>query len=53
MKNVPEKFVLTDEGDINKFLGIEIKHINEKRFKVSQTFLIGEIISVLNIDTRD
>ena len=25
-----EKFVLTDEGDIDKFLGIDIKHIKRK-----------------------
>jgi hypothetical protein len=24
MKDGPEEYVLTDEGDINKFLGIEI-----------------------------
>ena len=27
MKNGPEKFVLTDEEDINKFLSIEITQI--------------------------
>ena len=35
MKTGSEKFVLTDEGDINKFLGIEITHIDNKRFKIS------------------
>ena len=53
MKKGPEKFVLTDEGDINKFLGIVINHIDDKRFEVSQHFLIGRIISLLNIDTHD
>ena len=27
MKNGPEKFVFTDEGNLNKLLGIEITHI--------------------------
>ena len=36
-----------------KFLGIEINHIDEKRFKVSQPFLIDRIISVLKIDTNN
>ena len=53
MKNGPEKFVLTDEGDINKFLGIEITHIGEKIFKVSQHLLIDRIISLLNMATDD
>ena len=53
MKNGSEKFVFTDEGDINKFLIIEITHIDEKIFKVLQPFLIGNIISLLNIDTKN
>ena len=32
MKNGDENFVLTDEGDINKFLGIEITQLDDKRF---------------------
>ena len=53
MQNGPEKFVLTNERDINKFLGIEITHIDEKRLKVSQPFLIDCVIYLLNIDTKD
>ena len=52
-KNGPEKFILTDKKYLNKFIGIENTHIDEKRFKVSHTFLIGRIISILNIDTND
>ena len=52
MKNRPEKIVLTDEWYINKLLGIEIIHIDEKIVKVSQSFLIYRIISLLNIDTH-
>jgi hypothetical protein len=33
MKDGPEGYVLTDEGDINKFLGIEIKEITKNKFK--------------------
>ena len=53
MKTGKENFVLTDEGDINKFLGIEITQLDDKRFKVSQPFLIDRIVSFLNIDTND
>ena len=53
MKNGSNKFVLTDGGDIKKFLGIEIIHIGEKRFKVSQPFLIDRVISLLDIDTNN
>ena len=43
------KFVLTDKGDINKFLNIKITHIDENIFKLSKPFLIDSIISILNI----
>ena len=53
MKYGSENFVLTDEGDINKFLGIEITQLDNKRFKISQPFLIDGIILFLNIDTNE
>ena len=53
MKYGSENFVLTDEGDINKFLGIEITQLDDKRFKISQPFLIDRILSFLNIDTNE
>ena len=53
MKYGSENFVLTDEGDINKFLGIEITQIDKEGFKISQPFPIDRIISFLNIDTND
>ena len=53
MNTGKENFVLTDEGDINKFLGIEITQIDDKRLKVSQPFLIDQIVRFLNIDTND
>ena len=28
IKNRPEKFILTDEGYINKFIGVEITHFD-------------------------
>ena len=53
MKYRSENFLLTNEGDINKFLGIEITQLDDKRFKISQPFLIDRVISFLNIDTDD
>ena len=53
MKTGKENFVLTEKGDINKFLGIEITQLDDKRFKVYQPFLIDRIVIFLNIDTND
>ena len=49
---IKDKFVLTGKGDINKFLGIEITHIDKKIFKLSQPFSIDSIISLLNIGAK-
>ncbi len=49
MKDGPEEYVLTDEGDINKFLGIEIKEITTNKNELSQPFLIEQICNVLGL----
>ena len=49
IKDGPKSFVLTDEGDIDKFLSIEIIRIDEKRFKIYQPFMIDIILSFLDI----
>ena len=36
MKDGAENFILTDEGDIDKFLGIEITQLDNTRFKICQ-----------------
>ena len=40
MQHGPENFILTNEGDVNKFLGIEISHNKDSSFELSQPFLI-------------
>ena len=52
-KSGSENFVFKDEGDMNKFLGIEITQLDNKISKISQPFLIGIITSFLNIDKND
>ncbi len=49
MKDGPKGYFLTDEGDINKFLEIEMKEITRNRFKLSQLFLIEQIVNLLGL----
>ena len=49
MKNGSEGFILTDEGDINKFLGIEIKEISKTKFELSQPYLIERLVKLLGL----
>jgi hypothetical protein len=49
MQKGPENFILTDEGDIDKFLGIEIEQLDDKRFEMKQPFLIERICTTLGL----
>ena len=50
MQNGSENFVLTNEGSIDKFLGIEIKRLGRQEFEISQLFLIDLILSFLQLE---
>ncbi|KAL7534594.1 hypothetical protein ACHAWF_004881 [Thalassiosira exigua] len=50
LKNGEENFELTDEGSIDKYLGVLIKDIDENTFEMSQPFLIRRIIQFLSLD---
>jgi hypothetical protein len=50
MKDGPKAYVLTDEGDINKFLGIKI---TTNKFELSQPFLIERICNVLGLGPNE
>ena len=52
LKDGNKDFVMTDKGDIDRFIGIKIMHLGEKRFNISQPLLINRIIYLLNIDTN-
>ena len=51
MQTDKENCVLTDEGEINASLEIEIIQFDAKRFKISQPFVTDQIINSLEIDT--
>jgi hypothetical protein len=48
-----DKYILTDEGDIDKFLGIEITHHEDGSFEISQPHLISRILSLLRLDKNN
>ncbi len=50
MQHGSENFVLTDEGSIDKFLGIEIKRLGRQEFEISQPFLVDQILSLLQLE---
>jgi hypothetical protein len=50
MQTGSENFILTDEGSIDKFLGIDIKRLGKKEFEISQPFLVNRILQLLDLD---
>jgi hypothetical protein len=46
----PEKFEFTDEGELSKYLGVEIEQLKSGGFSMSQPFLIQRILDAVNID---
>ena len=52
MKNGSEEFILTDEGNINKFLGIDIKQVTKNKFELSQPFLTERIVKLLGLENN-
>ena len=49
MQHGSKNFILTDEGDVNKFLGFEITHNEDYYFELSQPFLIDRLLSFLGL----
>ena len=49
MHDGPENFKLTDEGNVNKFLGIEITPIDSSSFELSQPFLFNRLLQFLGL----
>ena len=53
LNNSPENYVLTYEGDISNYLGVDIKKNSDGTFELSQSHLVEEIINhvVLTVST--
>jgi hypothetical protein len=49
MQSGQENFKLTDEGGVNKFLGVKITRLDKNSFELSQPFLIDRILNFLGL----
>ena len=53
LKNGPENFVFTDEGSMEKYLGVDIQKLEDgSGFTLSQPHLIERILQAAEIDLR-
>ena len=46
----PENFQLTNQGSIDKYLGLKITDIDSNTFEMSQLFLVRRILDFLSLD---
>ena len=54
VNNLKKKnYILTDEGSLTKYLGVDVKYKNDGGFEITQPFLIQRIIDVLGINDND
>jgi hypothetical protein len=53
LANGIEKFEFTDEGAIDKYLGVEVVKLKNKEFILRQPFLIQRILTALNVTEGD
>ncbi len=49
MQNGPENLIFTDGWNIDKFLGIYIKHLDNTKFEITQLFLIEQSVTLLGL----
>ena len=50
LRDGDEDFELTDEGSLDKYIGVLIKDIDKNSFEMSQPFLVRRIIASLSLD---
>ena len=48
-----KNYMLTDEGPLTKYLGVDVKHRKQGGFELIQPFLIKRVIDLLKLDDED
>jgi len=48
-----KNYILTDEGSLTKYLGVDVKYREQGGFELVQPFLIQRIIELLKLDDED
>ena len=49
LKNCPKGWIMTDEGDISNYLGLNIRNNSDGTFEILQPHFIEKIISHIDI----
>jgi len=52
VKEIAESFKITDEGQVDEYLGVKVEKLRENRIKMSQPYLIEQILKGLGFNER-
>jgi len=52
VKELADKFEITDEGDIDEYLGVMVERQKDWSIKMSEKLLIKQILEVLGLNER-
>jgi len=52
VKEIAESFEITNEGEVDEYLGVKVEKLQEKRIKMSQPYLIDQILKGLGFNER-
>ena len=52
VKEIAKKFEISNEGEIEEYLGVKVEKLKDKRIKMSQPYLIEQILEGLGFNER-
>ena len=52
IKEISRKFEITDEGEVDVYLGVKVERLKDNRIEMSQPYLIDQILNGLGLNER-
>jgi len=52
VKELAESFEITAEGEVDEYLGVKVENLKDKRIRMSQPYLIEQILKGLGFNER-
>ena len=53
IKEISENFEITNEGELDEYLGVKVEKLKDNRVKMSQQYLIDQILLSSNMGIKD
>ena len=53
IKEISENIEITNEGEVDEYLGVKVEKLKDNRVKMSQQYLIDQILLSSNMGIKD